>query len=155
MTESKILAAMIVIFGLCGCASSGNHSSNTVDSPKSQSSFAGLFGTPTGPQYHWNGQTSTGTFDLSLEATMQKASRVLESMHFVITPDHTTNQGDRGLIQATREALSVTLNFTAKTPTATEVEVKIGVVGDRTGSERVLEQIGKVKEAPPKTQKIQ
>lgn len=108
-----------------------------------------------GPQYLWDGQWSAIAFDKSPELIFSKTLDVLNAMQFKVNADESHRTGASASIEATKaDKTSASIRIASKTPTSTEVRVKVGSVGDRTGSERILDELQRLirpplRRAPP------
>lgn len=102
-----------------------------------------------GPQYLWDGQWSAIAFDKSPELMFSKMLDVLNAMQFKVNADESQRTGATASIEATKaDKTSASIRIASKTPTSTEVRVRVGSVGDRTGSERILDELQRLLRPP-------
>lgn len=116
---------------------------------KKQGIFSRLMARDVGPQYGWDGQWSALSFDNSPELVFSKSLDVLNVMQFKVKSDESHRSGATASIEAVKaDKTTVSIRIASKSPTSTEVKVKVGTVGDRTGSERVLDELQRLIRPP-------
>ena len=160
---SRLLLALLVIaaFMTSGCRRGNNEAPRPGVSNESGERKQGVFSRlmtvrETGPQYAWDGQWSSIPFENGPDLLFNKMVDVLQNMNFKINKEETRRSGANAAIEGQKEdKTSVFVRIASKTQTSTEVKVKVGTVGDRTGSERVLDELQRVtrppaRQAPPK-----
>ncbi len=119
--------------------------------PAKRSALGGLLRLPeSAPQYGWDGQESSISLKAPVALVFPRAQEALRGMAFVIKNEQTRLQGASGRIEAAKaDKTGAQVSVEEKQPGSTEVRVKIGALGDRTGSERVLEEIQKTMQRAP------
>jgi hypothetical protein len=146
--------AFVAILGIAGCkkassnappprieSSSGEKRAETPDR-KSQGTFARLLGRDLPPQYGWDGQYSVASTDLAPDVVFDRAMENLRSHNFSIQTEETRRQGASGRIFGIKQdKTTAQVLLSGKSPTQTEIKIKVGTTGDRTGSERLLDEI--------------
>jgi hypothetical protein len=109
---------------------------------KSQGTFARLLGRDIPPQYGWDGQYSVTSTDLAPDVVFDRAMENLRAHSFSIQTEETRRQGASGKIVGIKQDKTMAqVLLTGKSPTQTELKIKVGSTGDRTGSERLLDEI--------------
>ncbi|HYG78259.1 MAG TPA: DUF3568 family protein [Planctomycetota bacterium] len=157
----KSFILLIAVTVLAGCSRAKREPEYRItSSEKEQGSALGrVFGTTTVPLYGWDGQYSVATLDGSMDLLFGQTIEVLQKMNFNLRTDETRRRENTASIEAIRQdrtAASVRM-VPGKSPATTEIRVRIGTVGDRAGSERVLDEIvsslrPKKKTVPPPSQ---
>ena len=103
-----------------------------------------LFSNETMPQYAWDGQVSSITLDAPVDSAYSRSVDVLRAMNFILDKTETRRQAATGRVAGAKANHTVVLILLEeKTPGKTLCRVRVGTVGDRTGSERILDEIQK------------
>lgn len=122
---------------------------STNEGEKKQSTFQRWMAKDLGPQYTWDGQWSAIAFDKGPDLIFNKTLDVMNVMQFKVNSDESHRTGANASIEAVKaDKTTASIRITSKTPTSTEVKVKVGTVGDRTGSERVLDELQRLLKPP-------
>jgi hypothetical protein len=114
------------------------------DAKKNPGAMARIFGSKEAPGYGWDGQSSSTTLDINVNAAYGRCVSTLRAMGFVIKEEQLKKEGGKSHIQGAKPdqtQVSIWLEEPAEKPGSTLVHVKVGGLGDRTGSERVLDEI--------------
>ena len=113
------------------------------------SGISGLFAREAAaPTYAWDGQSSSITLDMSPNETYRRSVAGLRAMGFVIKDESSKKESGKSHIQGAKTdqtQVSVWIEEAVDKPGKTLIHVKVGALGDRTGSERVLDEIQKVR----------
>lgn len=94
--------------------------------------------------YGWDGQASSTTLDMRMDSAFVRAMSTVKGMGFIIKEEQSSKQNAKAKIQgakADQTQVTVWLEDAADSPGKTMVRVKVGGLGDRTGSERVLDEM--------------
>lgn len=128
-----------------GSESARSNAAPAADGERKPSTFARLLGRDTVPAYGWDGHASSTTLSTSPDIIFDSSLSALRSMGFSIKTEETRRQGASGRVfgaKTDKTQALVTLEPKAGgNGKSTELKVKVGTVGDRTGSERVLDEI--------------
>ncbi|MCY3024671.1 MAG: DUF3568 family protein [Planctomycetota bacterium] len=127
-----------------GC-SRGKSEPEATGASKQRSAFSRFLSPQdSGLQYGWDGQSSKAALDMPVDAAFDRAMDALHTLGFVVKTEESRRQGATARIAAAKaDKTEAQLTFESKGPAATMVKVKVGVTGDRTGSERILDEIQK------------
>jgi hypothetical protein len=109
-------------------------------------SFIGrVFGNAAPAGYTWDGQYSIISTPASPDIVYNRAGTALRNLGFVLNSQQSQFRGTSAQIVAARQSdgSSVQVLIAQKPNSVTEIKAKIGALGDRTGSERVLDEIQK------------
>lgn len=109
-------------------------------------SFIGrVFGNAAPAGYTWDGQYSIISTPASPDIVYNRAGTALRNLGFVLNSQQSQFRGTSAQIFAARQSdgSSVQVLIAQKPNASTEIKAKIGALGDRTGSERVLDEIQK------------
>jgi hypothetical protein len=109
-------------------------------------SFIGriLNGGPAAPGYNWDGQYSVVTTTAAPDIVYNRAAAALRSLDFTVNSQKSQYRGNSAQIVAQRQdGTRAEVLLAAKPEGKTEIKTKIGAVGDRSGSERILDEIQK------------
>ena len=155
----RFSAAFAFVVLLSGCAHSNSAQQSGADdgdariANKKPGMMTKIMGSKDPVGYGWDGQASSTTLEMKVDSAFTRAMATLKSMGFSIKDEQSGKQGGKVKIQgakADQTSVSVWLEEPAETPGKTSVRVKVGGLGDRTGSERVLdEMLAPRKKAPP------
>ncbi len=106
------------------------------------------------PGYGWDGQMSTTNAKSALPAVQARAIEALRGLGFILNNEETRRQDLTAKIQGAKpDKTTVLILLEEKTPGVTELKVRVGTTGDRTGSERILDEIAKVGQRPTPAKK--
>ena len=135
--------AVLAAIALCGCF--GQKDRFDSENRPTFSHYLGVGTANYAPPYGWDGQTSTGTINASINVAFLRAIDALKALKFEVRDENAKLQSGSARIQATKDdKTTALLTFDSQAEGATTVNVKIGSVGDRTGGERVLDDIQKL-----------
>jgi len=105
------------------------------------------------PAYGWDGHVSTNTFNISPDAAYNRTLDAMKNMGFVV--DDKESRRDQWRVVATNaQKMQAAISMVPLTG-GTAVKVKVGVLGDRTGGERILDEINQsLKRIPVRRVKV-
>ena len=125
------------------------------DAKKNPGAISRIFGgTKDVAGYKWDGQSSSGTIEMNVNAAYGRAISTLRAMGFVIKEEQSKKEGGKSHIQAAKPdqtQVSIWLEDAPEKPGSALIHVKVGALGDRTGSERVIDEIQVARKPVPKT----
>ena len=158
---STLALAMVLLVLALGCKKGEEADDRPAPSPapddgggkRSESSggLSRIFKTDTTPTYAWDGQSSSMTLDMNTNEAYRRSISGLRAMGFVIKEEASKKEGGKSHIQgakADQTQVSVWIEEPAEKPGKALLHVKVGSLGDRTGSERVFDEIQKVRTRP-------
>ncbi|HEY3323270.1 MAG TPA: DUF3568 family protein [Planctomycetota bacterium] len=153
----KLMAFVVVVLvSLSSCRKSNNASPpEEKDAPvlradgKKVTAVDRFMGRDVGPLYRWDGTMSSITLEGAPEVIFARAWDALQRMGFALDQSESQRTTTGGRIAgAKQDKTTVLVLVQQKAATGTEVKARIGTVGERNGSERVLEEIQKALRAP-------
>jgi len=109
-------------------------------------SFIGrVFGNQAPAGYNWDGQFSSINTTAAPDIVYNRAGTALRNLGFTLNSQQSQFRGNSAQVVAARQSdgSSVLVLIASKPNNATEIKAKIGALGDRTGSERILDEIQK------------
>lgn len=109
-------------------------------------SFIGrVFGNQAPAGYSWDGQFSSINTTAAPDIVYNRAGTALRNLGFTLNSQQSQFRGNSAQVVAARQSdgATVLILIAAKPNNATEIKAKIGALGDRTGSERILDEIQK------------
>jgi hypothetical protein len=147
----------VPLFLLAGCGKEKANTPERTTASKQRFSLTRLLsGQDTTALYGWDGQYSKAKLDMAPEPAFERAVASLQKLGFTIDKTDTKRQGAGARIRAVNSAKTEALVLLeAKGPATTDVKAKVGATGDRTASERVLEEIQSGAPAAPPPAKTQ
>jgi len=108
--------------------------------------------TNTVPGYGWDGQMSSSNAKSALPAVHARCTEALRGLGFILNNEESKRQDLTARLQGAKaDKTTVLILLEEKTPGVTEIKVKVGTTGDRTGSERILDEIAKVGTRPARS----
>jgi len=148
--QSKLLLPLILI-GLLPACSRSHPQPQGGETQKTPGTFARILGSNAPAEYGWDGQASSTTVDGALTTFRPKAVAALRTMDFVINEEASRVGKTTATVEGAKtDHTTATVWLEEKEPGGkTTIRVKIGSLGDRTGSERVLDEI----QRPPGSRK--
>lgn len=106
--------------------------------------MANILGHNLPPEYGWDGQMSSTTVSGALTAYHSKTVAALRSMDFVINEETSRFGKNSATVQGAKiDHTTVSVRLDETEPGKTTIRVKVGSLGDRTGGERILDEIQK------------
>jgi len=154
----RILAPAVVallVFSSCAKRNAGPAPAPPPPAPGEKRSVIGrIFSSgEAAPGYRWDGQVSSTSVAAPLNVAFARSVEVLRAMGFVLKTEETRREGANARITAAKpDKTLATLVLMERGPANTEVKAKVGAVGDRTGSERLLDEIQKALQKQPTLQ---
>lgn len=160
---STVALAMVLLVLAVGCKKGEEADDHPAPSPapddgggkEAKSSGGGglsrLFKADTVATYGWDGQSSSMTLDMNTNEAYRRSISGLRAMGFVIKEEASKKEGGKSHIQGAKSdqtQVSVWIEEPAEKPGKALLHVKVGALGDRTGSERVFDEIQKVRTRP-------
>jgi hypothetical protein len=104
------------------------------------------------PGYGWDGQMSSSNAKSALPAVHARCTEALRGLGFILNNEESKRQDLTARLQGAKpDRTTVLILLEEKTPGVTELKVKVGTTGDRTGSERILDEIAKAGTRPART----
>ena len=92
--------------------------------------------------FAWDGQQSVHTSALPLERTLKASLSAFKKLSFALDTSASRRGTDSALLVASNpEKIRAQVRYKTQAGGRTEIRAKVGVVGDRSGSERLLEEI--------------
>ncbi len=144
-----VIVTLMLALTLGGCRRGHKDAEAPTASGEPKGAMGKLFGRDVGPQYTWDGQYSKFSVSTPGETVFARATEVLAALHFTLDPDETGRTARGGYLQGQRPDKTVAqVIIEQKTPATTEISVKVGTVGERTGSERILDELQKALATP-------
>jgi hypothetical protein len=103
------------------------------------------------PGYGWDGQHSIGTVKTNMDSVLACGVQALRNLGFVLKNEECKRESVTvaRMMGAKKDETVAWVFVEEKTPGVITLKARIGTVGERTGSERVLDEIQKVLLNPP------
>lgn len=97
------------------------------------------------PGYGWDGQHSTVSTSAAVDVVYNRATTALRNLDFVVNSQQSQYKGSSAQLVGVRksDATQTQIFLATKQSGGTEIKVKVGTLGDRSGSERILDEIQK------------
>jgi hypothetical protein len=107
------------------------------------------------PGYGWDGTHSTGTVKTNMENVLACGVQALRNLGFVLKNEECKRESatTARMMGAKADQTSAWVWVEEKTPGTITVKTRMGAIGERNGSERVLDEIQKVLLNPPAPKK--
>lgn len=115
-----------------------------LDSAEEKKGFLSrIVGSGSVPGYGWDGQHSTVATSATVDVVYNRATNALRNLDFVVNSQQSQYRGATAQLVAARksDATQALVYLATKQNGNTEIKVKVGALGDRSGSERLLDEI--------------
>jgi hypothetical protein len=141
--QSKVVLLLIALLLLPACLrrSQPPPQQQGGDTQRSPANFPRVAGNNQAVEYGWDGQASSITLVGAMATYRVRAVAGLRAMDFVINEEASQTGHTTAVVEAAKTDHTTATVWLDEKEGKTTVRVKVGSLGDRTGSERVLDEI--------------